>query len=242
MYSVPAERSPRSFRALIAALALAALLPMAAPAARADAYQEFFEAIGDNDGRRVEAFILGGISTNSADRKLGPAIVYAAQQKAYEAVKALLLSPATNVEARNPAGETALMFASLHGELDIVKRLLARGAQANHPGWTPLHYAASTGQLTVVQLLIEHHAYIDAASPNGTTPLMIAAREQQPALARYLVEQGADPSLANEAGLTAADYFERREDAENARWMRERAAEFRRRYGSKESPVPSQRP
>ena len=190
----------------------------------------------------MEAFILGGISTNSADRTLGPAIVYAAQQKSYDAVRALLLSPATNVEVRNRAGETALMFASMHGELEIVRLLLARGAQVNQPGWTPLHYAAGTGQLPVVQLLLEHHAYIDAASANGTTPLILAAREQHPALARYLVEQGADPSLANEAGLTAADYLQRSDDAENARWMRERAAEFTRRYGSKESPVPPQRP
>jgi ankyrin repeat protein len=233
---------PRSRRALVATLALAALLPLATPAARADAYQEFFEAIAENDGRRVETFILRGISTNSADRKLGPAIVYAAQQKSYDAVRALLLSPATNVEVRNRAGETALMFASMHGEIDVVRRLLARGAQLNHPGWTPLHYAAGTGQLPVVQLLLEHHAYIDAASPNGSTPLIMAAREQQPEVARYLVEQGADPSLANEAGLTAADYFQRVGDAENARWMRERAAEFTRRYGSKETPVPAKRP
>lgn len=231
----------KSFRVLLAALALL-LGALAAAPARADAYREFFDAIGLDDARRVETLILRGISTNSEDPKLGPAIVYAAQQKSRAALQALLLSPATKVDARNAAGETALMYAALQGELETVKLLLSRGAEVNQPGWTALHYAASGGQLSVVQLLLEHHAYIDAASPNGTTPLMMAARQQRPTVARYLVEQGADPTLANEAGLTAADYFEQLGDAEHARWVRERAEAFRRRYGTKEAPVPARRP
>lgn len=234
------ERPGRRERLLLPALAsaIAALLPAAA---LADPYREFFEAIARNDARRVETLILRGVGTNSADPKLGPAIVYAAQQKSYDALQALLLSPATRVDARNAAGETALMYAALNGELEVVKRLLARGAEVNQPGWTALHYAASGGQLSVVQLLLERHAYIDAPSANGTTPLMMAARQEHPTVARYLVEQGADPSLANEAGLTAADYFEARKDSANAAWMRERAAEFRRRYGTREAPVPAGR-
>lgn len=231
------------FRALIAAcvLALSPALAGLAPA-RADAYQDFFAAIARNDGRAVETAMLRGINSNSADRKLGPAVIYAVQQNAPAALKALLLSPATDVNVRNAQGETALMYAALQGELETVKLLIARGAQVNHPGWTPLHYAASGGQLSVVQLLLEHHAYIDAASPNGTTPLMIAARQQRPTVARFLVEQGADPTLRNDSGWSAADYFERHGETDQAAWMRERAAEFRKRYGSKEAPVPASRP
>ncbi len=218
-------------------LAAASLLLLTSAPARADAYRDFFEAVGRNDARTVERLILRGISTNSADRTLGPAIVYAARERAHEALEALLLSPATKLDARNAAGETALMYAALHGELKTMKLLLERGAQVNQPGWTALHYAASAGQLSAVQLLLEHHAYIDAASANGTTPTMMAARQQRPTVARYLVEQGADPSLRNEAGLTAADYFERQGDTEHAQWFRAQAQAFRARYGSKEAPV-----
>lgn len=225
-------------RALLAALALLAAT-LGAAQAQGDAYRDFFDAIGRDDAARVETLILRGISTNSEDPKLGPAIVHAAQQKAHAAMKALLLSPATKVDARNAAGETALMYAALQGELETVKLLLAHGAEVNQQGWTALHYAASGGQLSVVQLLLEHHAYIDAASPNGTTPLMMAARQQRPTVARYLVEQGADPTLVNESGWTAADYLERVGDAEHASWMRERAQEFARRYGSKGAPAPA---
>ena len=228
-----------SRRGFCAALALAALLPAVPRAARADAYRDFFDAIGRNDARQVETLILRGIGTNSADPRLGPAIVHAASQRAHEALQALLLSPATDVDARNAAGETALMYAALYGEIATMKLLLSRGAQVNHPGWTPLHYAAGAGQLDAVKLLLEHHAYIDAASANGTTPTMMAARQQKPTVARSLVEQGADPSLVNEAGLDAARYFERHGETDHAAWMRERAAEFRRRYGTREAPVPA---
>lgn len=247
MYSSPCKRSfvrnlnlqAAGRRRFCARLALAAVLPAVPALARADAYRDFFDAIGRNDAPQVERLILRGIGTNSADPKLGPAIVHAARQRAHEALKALLLSPATDVDARNEAGETALMYAALHGELPTMKLLLERGAQVNHPGWTPLHYAASAGQLEAVKLLLEHHAYIDAASANGTTPTMLAARQQKPTVARYLVEQGADPSLVNQAGMDAAGYLERLGDTDHAAWMRLRAAEFRRRYGTKEAPVPA---
>lgn len=239
MYSNPCKRFFKSRRSFCATLAVAALLPAAPRTARADAYRDFFDAIGRNDARQVETLILRGIGTNSADPRLGPAIVHAAVQRAHNALAALLLSPATDVDARNAAGETALMYASLYGEIATMKLLLSRGAQVNHPGWTPLHYAAGAGQLEAVKLLLEHHAYIDAPSANGTTPAMMAARQQKPTVARYLVEQGADPSLVNEAGMDAARYLERHGDTEHAAWMRERAAEFRRRYGTREAPVPA---
>ncbi len=239
MYSICCKSFFESRRAFCGALALAALLPALPRFAHADAYRDFFDAIGRNDAREIETLILRGISTNSADRKLGPAVVYAAREHAHQALKALLLSPATDVEARNDAGETAMMYAALYGEIETMKLLLERGAQINHPGWTPLHYAASSGQLSAVQWLLENSAYIDAASANGTTPVMMAARQQKPTVARYLVEQGADPSLTNEAGMDAASYFERIGDTDNAEWMRARATEFRRRYGTKDAPVPA---
>jgi hypothetical protein len=134
------------------------------------------------------------------------------------------------------------MYAALHGELDVARLLLRRGAQVNMSGWTPLHYAAIGGRTEMITLLLEHHAYIDSPSANGTTPLMMAARDGQFRIARLLVEQGADPSLRNEAGLGAPEYLLRRGDEAEARWMAERATEFLRRYGTREAPVRAERP
>ena len=234
-------QNPGAGRRRLSAWLLAVVLAGASPLAGAGAYEEFFDAIQRDEGGKVQTLILRGINTNSADRKLGPAIVLAAREKAWSALKALLLSPATDVNVRNANGETALMYASLNGELEIARLLVSRGAQVNHPGWTPLHYAASAGQLSVVQWLLEQSAYIDAASENGTTPLMLAARQKHTTVAQALVKEGADPSLRNQAGLTAADYFARNGEPEQADWMRARADDFTRKYGTREQPVPARR-
>ena len=226
---------------LAAQLGLASTL-MAQPAivsAQGDAYKEFFEAVAMDDEGAVRRFLLRGIAPNSEDRIKGPAIVLAAQERAFKSVRALLESPLTNVNARNKAGETALMYVALHGDIDTAKVLLKRGAQINSEGWTPLHYAASSGQLEMVKWLLENHAYIDAGSANGTTPLMMAAREKHTTVARYLVEQGADPSLRNEANMGAPEYFLRSGEPEQARWMAERATEFVRKYGTQSAPIPA---
>ena len=107
------------------------------------------------------------------------------------------------------------MLAALKGHTELAKKLVARGADVNKTGWTPLHYAATYGHLDIMKLLIEQHAYIDAESPNKTTPLMMAAHYGTPAAVKLLLEEGADPSLKNQLGLTAIDFAHRanRKDA-----------------------------
>jgi len=230
-------RSRRRFLASGIAFAITAV--SAVPGAHADAYADFFEAIGRDDVRAVRLALLRGISPNSPDRQRGPALVYAIREKSMGVVDVLVEYPGTDVNVRNSLGESALMFAAQSGAIDLSKRLIGRGAEVNKAGWAPLHYAAATGQIAVIELLLEHHAYIDAASENGTTPLMVAARENQVQAARLLVERGADPSLRNESGLGATEYLVRIGATEDANWMRERAAEYLRRYGTKEAPVPA---
>jgi ankyrin repeat protein len=60
-----------------------------------------------------------------------------------------------------------------------------------------------------MELLLDEHAYIDAASPNGTTPLMMAAHYGTPAAVKLLLDGGADPALKNEQGLSAIDFAQR---------------------------------
>jgi ankyrin repeat protein len=109
------------------------------------------------------------------------------------------------------------MMAALKGQTDLARRLIARGADVNKTGWSPLHYAATGGHQAMISLLLDAHAYIDAESPNGTTPLMMAAQYGSIAAVRQLLEAGADASLRNQLGLTAQDFAlraERRDAAE----------------------------
>jgi ankyrin repeat protein len=101
------------------------------------------------------------------------------------------------------------MLASLKGYPELVKKLIMKGADVNKTGWTPLHYAATSGQLEIISLLLENNAYIDAESPNGSTPLMMAAMYGSPTVVKLLLQEGADPQLKNQQGLTALDFAQR---------------------------------
>lgn len=98
------------------------------------------------------------------------------------------------------------MLAALKGLTAVCEVLIERDADVNKPGWTALHYAATSGHVPIIRLLLEHSAYIDAASPNGSTPLMMAAMYGFDAAVYELLESGADPMLKNSMGLNAVDF------------------------------------
>jgi ankyrin repeat protein len=104
------------------------------------------------------------------------------------------------------------MMAAFKRNRPAAEALVARGAAVNRPGWTPLHYAAASGDEDIARLLIKRGARVDAVSPPASgsyTPLMMAAREGHPDMVDFLTRQGANPALRNSEGLTAAQLAER---------------------------------
>ena len=141
----------------------------------------------------------------------------------------LIDAPQTKIDARTPTDETPLMMACLRGQLEIAKKLIARGADVK-TGWTPLHYAATTGHIDVMQLLLDEHAYIDAESPNGTTPLMMAAHYGSREGVKFLLDAGADPAVKNQLGLTAAQFAKGAGRDDLARELDAAAERFNEKY------------
>ncbi|MFA7664745.1 MAG: ankyrin repeat domain-containing protein, partial [Burkholderiaceae bacterium] len=230
---------------LTLALLVAALGPVPAQAQStrvAAASQAFWNAVRLDDVKALQTEMLRGASANARHPEYGPAIVTAARERSPKVVAYLAELRGTRIDAPNRHDETALMLVSLQGDLATARLLVARGAEINRQGWTPLHYAASGGHPTVVEFLLEAHAYIDAQSANGTTPLMMAARHKHTTVVRLLIEAGADPSLENDAGYDAARYMAAHGEAGEAQWLREQAQAFRKRYGSVEAPVPAAPP
>lgn len=198
----------RTTLASVAALALGAAATLSMPA-RAGAYEDFFSAIQRDDGNAIEALLRRGFDPNTRDPKGQVGLTLALQDGSLKAFAALMASRQLQVEARNAQDESPLMMAALKGHVDAVKQLLARDADVNKTGWTPLHYAASAGSpqhAEIISILLERHAYIDATSPNGTTPLMMAAHYGSTQAVQLLLEEGADPTLKNQLGLTATDF------------------------------------
>ncbi len=189
-------------RQLSAALIFAATLPLA----WAQDTGPFFRAIKQDNDIAMRNLLANGVDPNSKNEKGVPGMYMALQEGSLKVARQLIDSPRFKAETRNASDESPLMMAALKGQLDMAKRLIAKGGDVNKPGWAPLHYAASRGQLEMMRLLLEESAYIDATSPNGTTPLMMAARYGSPEAVKLLLEEGADPMLKNDLGMTAIDF------------------------------------
>ena len=179
-------------------------------------YDDFFVAIKQDDAKTVAALLSRGFDANTRNPAGESGLSLAIREPALKVASTLIASPKTNVEARNGKDESPLMLASLKGLLEVAKQLIDRGADVNKPGWAPLHYAATKGHVAVMDLLLENHAYIDAASPNGSTPLMMASLYGTASAVKLLLDAGADPLLKNEQGLTAIDFAYRDSRAESA--------------------------
>ena len=191
------------------ATSAAALAWAAVPQAQAGSFEDFFTAVHRNHAVEVQAWLRRGFDPNTVDAKGRPALVLAVQLESWQVVAELLKARGLRVNATNAHGETALMLAAIKGHVELARQLIAAEADVNKTGWTPLHYAASgtsEHQVAMVQLLLEHHAYIDAASPNGSTPLMLAAQYSSEAVVRLLLQEGADITLRNQRNMTAADF------------------------------------
>lgn len=197
--------------------------------AYAGSFDDFFKAAAIDDESAVVALALRGFDLNSRNEKGEPALIVALREDSLKVASFLLTQRSVQVELRNPQGESPLMIAAIKGHLGPARQLIQRGAEVNKTGWTPLHYAASRTEpdsVEMARLLLEHHAYIDAESPNRSTPLMLAAMYGHADLVRLLLEEGADASLRNEQGMTAVDFARRadRGDLANQIAARIRAA------------------
>ncbi|MCM2341224.1 ankyrin repeat domain-containing protein [Rhodoferax sp.] len=182
----------------------------------AGSYEDFFKAIKQDNAVDISALLNRGFDPNTLDATGLPGLLLALKNDAFKVASVLLSHPQIKVEVRNSADESPLMLAALKGELQLCRLMIQKGGDVNKPGWAPLHYAATHGHLAVLNLLLEEHAYIDAASPNNTTPLMMAAHYGTPAAVKLLLEAGADPMLKNDLGLNAIDFAVRAQRIESA--------------------------
>ncbi|WP_313298995.1 ankyrin repeat domain-containing protein [Diaphorobacter sp.] len=179
------------------------------PLARAGAVDDLFTAIIRDNPSTIQSLIQRGVDPNARNADGQPTLIFALQRNSMRAFDALLQARNIRPEQRNKKDESPLMIAAIQGNLDVAKTLIAKGGDVNMTGWTPLHYAASCvtdAAVPMIQLLLEHHAYIDAGSPNGTTPLMMAVRYGTSAAAELLIAEGADPGIRNEKGLSAIEF------------------------------------
>jgi uncharacterized protein len=179
----------------------------------AGSYEDYFRSIESDEAAVVKRLLGRGFDPNTLDPKGQHGLYIALRESSLKVAQLLADWPKTDVNKLNAKDESPLMLAALKGHQKIAEALVKRGADVNKTGWAPLHYAASSGNLPIIAMLIENSAYIDAESPNGTTPLMMAAMYGTPEAVKLLIEEGADVQLKNAQGLTALQFAQRAERA-----------------------------
>lgn len=173
--------------------------------------------------------ILAALLKNGADLKLptikgGPVLTLAVwrfmlnnkrtqkglpveKEATLEALR-FLLDQGAKVDAVNEAGYSLLHVAAQNGEIEIMQRLLDKGADLDLPdknGRTPLFHAInkSPHSLDTVKFLIDCEANLNIQDEDGRTPLHWAAINKATKILKILLHAGANRTLKDKTGKTA---------------------------------------
>ncbi|BDX21518.1 hypothetical protein TUM22923_08390 [Polynucleobacter sp. TUM22923] len=198
-----------SFKLILSSNIALMLLSGLAIGQTADQIADFTKAAKFDDVSEVKTLIKSGVNPNTLDPKGNPMLIVAIRDKSSKVVDLLLSEKSIDINLSNKNGENPLMIASIEGELTVVQSMVIKNkADVNKTGWTPLHYACTTGKLDVAQFLLSNGAKINALSQSETTPLMMAVGSGNDNLIKYLLDQGADLRLRNHEGYSAIDVAE----------------------------------
>lgn len=147
-------------------------------------------------------------------------LVLSAQHRSLPAVRFFIALGATATGATEVFPEPALIEYLLALQAptspvtegaEIVKILLRAGAsttERNSGGWTTLMLAAASGQIGIVELLVENQADVNARGfgdeqNEGITALMAAAMHGHKPIVKLLLDKGANPHFRSRSGFTA---------------------------------------
>lgn len=141
-------------------------------------------------------------------------LLWAAEKNRLATVQRLLSEKATQVNTRDEDDYTPLHRAAYGGHLDIVRELVAQGADVHAvtiDGWTPLHSACKWNNTRVASFLLQHDADINAQTKGLLTPLHLAAgnRDGKDTLELLLMNRYIKPGLKNNSEETAFDIARR---------------------------------
>ena len=121
------------------------------------------------------------------------------------------LDQLTDLEVTDRDGRTVLINAAFCGRMDVIHRLISRGANVNASdcnGFTALLAAVQEQNIPMVEYLLSVGADIHAQNIHGNSVLMIPNNDCPEQLWRILLSHGADPHKKNNYGISAADLWQ----------------------------------
>lgn len=183
---------------------------LAAGASRASLTKEGFSPLGLAIVRGGDAIVALYDQPGDLNEKAGPpgAALHVAASHGKATFVARFLEQKANVDAPSE-GLTPLMHAIVQSHADVVKQLLAAGADPNlvgRLGVRALSIAAMVGSEDIVTQLLDAGAKLEATNPQGGTALRAAADAGKIGVVRLLVKKGANARVVDEFGKQPIDY------------------------------------
>ncbi len=140
-------------------------------------------------------FLLTGILLASAAFGATTPIADVAMKGDMDAVRALVKQHPGDINAPQPDGSTALLWAAYWNDQKAVEALLAAGANvnaSNREGFTALSQACTNGNVAMAQALLKAGADANVFQAEGQTALMTAARAGNAEVVKALLDHGAE--------------------------------------------------
>jgi ankyrin repeat protein len=147
---------------------------------------------GDADS--VRALLAHGAKVNARESAhQQTALMWAAAEKHPDAVRALIAGGA-DVKARSSIRHVAVTggFSPTDPESEKLKSVF----EIDQGGYTPLLFAARSGDADSVELLLNAGADVNDAQPDGSSVLVVALLSGQGKVAKLLLDRGADANAA----------------------------------------------
>lgn len=243
------ERSIHMSKSAIRLLGLAVVIACVAGCARYHA--NVFKAAGKGELAVVKSYLQNGGDVNANNGRCTMLFCAAAGNR--KTIVQLLISRGADLNAGNcKSGETPLGVsaaaghkeiarlliskgAKVHladavalGDITMLKRLIAKGADVNMPvgnnGYTVLHTTAYFNNMEAARILLSHGARVDACDSDGWTPLHSACLYGRTSIARLLVSAGADVNARDSKGDTPLSDALQMGHKETAEFLRKHGA------------------
>lgn len=152
---------------------------------------EFFEAIRSGNTAEVERHLKDFPDLiKTKDERGFPPIVLATYHEQPEVTK-ILLRKGAETDARDAAGNTALMGICFKGNTEIAEMLIKNGANVNaqnNSGGTALIFAATFGQEKIARLLLKHGAERSIQDEKGKSALDYAQDSEMADLLKHRIQ------------------------------------------------------
>jgi ankyrin repeat protein len=141
-------------------------------------------------------FVLtGALFAVAAFGASNPPIADVAMKGDMDALRSLVKQHPGDVNASQPDGSTALLWAAYWNDEKAVEALLAAGANvnaSNREGFTALSQACTNGNAPMVEALLKAGADANSFQAEGQTALMTAARAGNADAVKALLDHGAE--------------------------------------------------